>query len=490
MSNKHLLPLHTNSANESPLDLTVKRSDMDSNDPNNYLQQSFTATIATLNNPLSDYTPYQQNNPGVYYENNGPFSQIYDVNSSIYPSSTSQNLNIPPPSSFSAPSSPVHDVNSRQFQHGATNSSILPKKRKNLWRPYDKSALRRDSFSDDKETDSGSESGSNSSSDQEFKTPETPLDPMKRRKRNMLKYAEEHMDDFHNNFNNQQSHDTSSQMKSSSAMENNDISVPSSSDRSIDTYVPSVDVPDGSDVREHVISGMKKRDIFGWSIKLAKQSENVNMAVSDGPNVCQDGDKTYFELQTVRKNSSSEDLSQISHKENPVKQGNLTSTSPRQQNTKQSSSTTRRSGANKKAAKEVEKENSRNVSSNRVYIQRRDNVIESYDETENVPKKLETEKKLSLIDLVQEIEADALKQDKEEADKTHKRNMGIVKLLEQCNHVKLQALDYLMSNVLIQEKGQSFKNKNETVQKMLNGDKIGKVSMLDVVELQVEMGLN
>ncbi|XP_053375363.1 uncharacterized protein LOC123534875 [Mercenaria mercenaria] len=494
MSSNRLLHMFTNSSAESPLDLTVKRADMDPSGPTDYLQKSFTTTIATLNNPMTDYSSYQQSSSGGYYETDEQYSPMYSdsVTSPMYTTpedspSSSQNLNIPTPPSLSAPSSPVYDGNQKQYDQSSTTSSILPKKRKNLWRPYDRAALGVP-VSGEREGDSGSDSGSNSSSDQEFKTPHTPMDPMKRRKRNMLQYAEEHLNDHQNKFSVTQSNTSSSQIKSTSAAEYNDVIVPLPNN-SIDTFVSSRNVNENPDVREQVISGMKKRDIFGWSLKLSKPPEDVNTAVPGKPTVCQDGDKTYFELQTVKKNSP-EGCVQNTNSDIPVKHG-ISKVSPsKHQQSKNAGNGGRRNSAIKKQTKEVGKENNKNASCNRVYIQTKDNVIESFDETQNIPPKEETKEKLSLIDLIEEIEADALKQDKDEVEKTHRRNMGIVKLLEQCNHVKLQALDYLMSNVIIQEKGPSFKNQNETVQKMLKGDKIGSVNMLDVVELQVEMGLN
>ena len=473
---------------ESPLDLTVKRTDMDPNTPTDYLQKSFTATIATLNNPMTDYSAYQQNTSGAFYETEEQYSPMYSENVtppmySIPQDSISscQTLNVPSSTHPSSPSSPGYDVNQKQFDH----SSILPKKRKNLWRPYDRTALGVN-VSVEGEGDSGSDSGSNSSSDQEFKTPKTPMDPMKRRKRNMIQYAEEHLDN--NKFCVSQSTTSSSHTKSKSAECYNNAIVPSPS-KNTETFVSSRNLNDDTNAREQVISGMKKRDIFGWSLKLSKPPEEINTAVSGRPNVCQDGDKTYFELQTVKKNGT-EGLVQNINIDVPVKQGISKSSPPKnQQHSKVTGS--KRNTTSKKQTKDIEKENNnKNLPSNRVFIQRKDNVVESYDETQNVPTKEETKKKLSLIDLIEDLEADALKQDKQEVEKTQRRNMGIVKLLEQCNHVKLQALDYLMSNVLIQEKGPSFKNQNETVQKMLKGDKIRSVNMLDVVELQVEMGLN
>jgi hypothetical protein len=460
---------------------------MDSNSSNDYLQQSFTATIATLNNPMVDFSTYQQNNSGGFYEPEEHYSPMYSesVTPPMYTipqgsPSSNQNLNVPATVQTSAPSSPVYDVNQKHFEH----SSILPKKRKNLWRPYDRTALGIN-VSGEREGDSGSDSGSNSSSDQEFKAPKTPMDPMKRRKRNMLQYAEEHLDD--NKLSVKQSNTSSSHIKSTPADELNKVIVVPSPTKSTDTFVSSRNANDNADVREQVISGMKKRDIFGWSLKLSKPPEEVDTSVSSRPNVCKDGDKTYFELQTVKKNGF-EGSTQSINVDVPVNQGISNGPSPKNQHSKTNSG--KRNTTSKKQTKDNEKENNKNSPSNRVFIQRKDNVVESYDETQNVPQKEETKKKLSLIDLIEEIEADALKQDKEEVEKTKRRNMGIVKLLEQCNHVKLQALDYLMSNVIIQERGPSFKNQNETVQKMLKGDKIGSVNMLDVVELQVEMGLN
>lgn len=489
MSEKQLSPSFTISSSESPLDLTVKRPDMD---PNTYLQKPCTATVPQ---PYTSqgYSTYHESDASRYFETDESYTPMYttDVSPPIY-GTPQGSPSSPHTMNISEPPSRVYSANQRRYDQVTWNSSILPKKRKNLWRPYDsRKALVMPSVNE-KDGESESDSGSNSSSDQDFKTPHTPMDPMKRRKRNMLQYAEDPLNyNNGNTFNEGQSCSSSSQMrmKASPVSQFNNAPI---SDHTCN-YAMSRESTDNSVKQDKLIPRLKNRDIFGWSLKLTKPPQDVSVEsdtdAGDSPNVCKDGGKTYFELQTVKQNNPIERSTQSINRNTPVKQEN-SKYNIQKQNAKQTGSQGKSNTAIKKQSNETETNIRRNSPSCRVYIQRRDNVIESFDETQNIPPKKEAKKTVSLIDLIEEIEADALKHDEDEAEKTKQRNNVIVKLLEQCNYVKLQALDYLMANVLIQDKEPSFKNKNETVQKMLKGDRIGSVNMLDVVELQVEMGLN
>lgn len=490
MSNR-LIPLYPGSATETPLDLTVRRSDMDPCDEHVYGEPSYDMPSVSVTPPTPDYyNQYQPNGyyvtadqytPNMYVPGNHPqystemINQHVNAGYSLGSTSAPTNLNGPP--------SPGYETSHSPTEMTGYNSSILPKKRKNLWRPYDSKGHR--GIPMEHEMDSGSDSGSNSS-DQELKIQESLEDPVKRRKRNMIKYAEEHMDK-RETFVKPKPQTVSSQSMCPTVTMTSVMNNPVKTHEPVTSYMASSSKGGYRDeAREKLISDIKKRDVFGWSLKLSKPSEDFGS--SDGnQTVCQDGEKTYIELQTVRTSNS------------PGKQ-NQSHTQDTNDNNKEQSpqkllnainSQGKRSPGSKNKKKNSDKEKEENFVSKTVYIQRRDNVIESCDETKsNAKTNVETKKGVSLIDLIEEIEADALKKDQEEVEKTKQRNANIVKILEQCNHVKLQALDYLMSNVLIQDKGPTFKNKNEKVQKMLKGDKISSLNMLDVVELQVEMGLN
>lgn len=492
MSSDRLPPLVSPSSPERPLDLTVKRSDMEPSGDNNAYNPThqYSQSMTTVYSPTSTDYIQSHNEQCGYYDPNQPYQCVYNSDAS---STSSANLfqppteTIPTQTAFYA-SPPVQDYNQMSYERDPSSSCVLPKKRKNLWRPYDSRAAAGNAVPPqlEKDGDSLSDSGS-SSSDQEFKTPATPMDPMKKRKRNMLRYAEEQFDNSkENNMCVGQSSCSSSQ---SSVVQPptvyNNTAMPSQTS-SLSSYTPSHGPSDETESRDNLISDFKKRDVFGWSLKLQKPPEDVTNRVNlntESNNVCKDGDKTYIELQTVKKNS--QEKSSDSKVLSSSTASKVVSASP----SHAKKSMKKNNSPNKNAKPDVLLENENNSAGGRVFIQRRDNVVESVDETQNVPEKGNTKKTICLIDLIEEIEADALKREALEED-TKQKNNNVVKLLEQCNFVKLQALDYLMANVLIQDNGPSFKNKNETVQKMLKGDKIGSVNMLDVIELQVEIGLN
>lgn len=488
MSNNKLLPLY--SAAETPLDLTVRRPDMDHCDNSAYDDAQYGMPSVSVTPPTPDYSAYQQYQPNGYYstaDHYTPNMYVTGNHPHYNPEMMNQHVNAgyglattSAPSNISSPPSPGYDTSQSPTEMTSYSHSVLPKKRKNLWRPYDSKGHH--GIPPDHEMDSGSDSGSNSS-DQELKIQESLEDPVKRRKRNMIRYAEEH-----NIMNKRETktkpHSGSSHTSPSSTMTSEIEKDVNKMNESVASYMTSSNKGGyREDSREKLISGMKKRDVFGWSLKLAQHLED---STDNNQTVCQDGEKTYIELQTVRTSNSPDKQSQgYSQDTNENKDH-----SPNKlMNAINSQGKRSPGGKNKK--KNSEKEKNDNFVSKPVYIQRRDNLIESHDETQSVKNKnCETKKGLSLIDLIEEIEADAKKKDQEEVEKTKQRNANIVKLLEQCNHVKLQALDFLMSNVLIQDNVPTFKNRNEKVQKMLKGDKISSVNMLDVVELQVEMGLN
>ena len=494
MTTNRLLPLYTASTVETPLDLTVRRSDMDPCDEHVYDDSPYEMPSVSVTPPTPDYSAYQPYHHNTYY----PTPDQYTPNMYVTPNHQHYNPEMcnphvpagytlghtPAPQAISGPPSPDYDTSQSPTEMTGYSSSILPKKRKNLWRPYDSKGNR--TLPLDHDVDSGSDSGSNSS-DQELKIQENLEDPVKRRKRNMLRYAEEHNMDKTETFSKPKPQPESSHVSPTLPMTSEmDKDVNKINDTMTSYMASSGKGGYREDSREKMISDIKKRDVFGWSLKLSKPLEGVE--TSEGSQtVCQDGEKTYTELQTVRTTNSP---GKPSHTQGHDTNGNKEQSPQKFINAINSQG--KRSPGSKGKKKNSEKEKSENFVGKTVYIQRRDNVIESYDETKDKKVKgMETTKKgLSLIDLIEEIEADALKKDQEEIEKTKQRNANIVKLLEQCNHVKLQALDYLMSNVLIQDKGPSFKNRNEKVQKMIKGDKISSFNMLDVVELQVEMGLN
>lgn len=493
MSTNRLIPLYTVSPPETPLDLTVRRSDMDPCNDHVY-DDSYEMPSVSVTPPTPDYSAYQHYQPNGYYSTADQYTPNMYV-TGTQPQYNPEMVNQHPgytglghtsaTTSISDPSSPEYETSQSSTDMGGYSSSILPKKRKNLWRPYDSKGNQ--SMPLDHEMDSGSDSGSNSS-DQELKIQESLEDPVKRRKRNMLRYAEEHNMDKRETFTQPKPQPESSHVSPTVAMTSDvDKDVNKMNERMTSYMTCSGKSSYRDESREKMISDIKKRDVFGWSLKLSKPLEDVDPS-GGSQTVCQDGEKTYIELQTVRTSNSPGKPAQC-----PAQDTNGNKDQSPQKLITAINSQGKRSPGSKNKKKNSDKEKNENFVAKPVYIQRRDNVVESFDETKsNNSKNAETSTKkgVSLIDLIEEIEADAMKKDQEEIEKTKQRNANIVKLLEQCNHVKLQALDYLMSNVLIQEKGPTFKNKNEKVQKMLKGDKISSVNMLDIVELQVEMGLN
>ena len=57
------------------------------------------------------------------------------------------------------------------------------------------------------------------------------------------------------------------------------------------------------------------------------------------------------------------------------------------------------------------------------------------------------------------------------------------------NSDKLQSLDYMILTTLMQSEDQPFKARNNHIHEIIRGEKRGKLCLMDLVELQVEMGL-
>lgn len=501
MSKEHPI-LFTLSGTDSPLDLSVKKTEMDPSEKGVSEHRDFSLKAPMRSSSLPhqlDHLPNESDQRPIFGENMYP-----DQHSFYSLASTSNTDGRRTNSSPGFQSSSEKRYSGSPRPSGSPNfddeSGILPKKRKNLWRPYDSQSRMDDN---DKDSDS---SDSNLSSDHEFRiplTPPPPADPIKKRKFDMLRYAD-NQDAEVEDVRTQSPSDHVMYSKADAVEHEGNRYVPVESGQSgIDEALSKAQLSllsNFPESREKMISGMKKRDIFGWSLKLGSPVENLKSEVGD--TVCQDGEKTYFELQTVKKGPSS-DTSISDTKQDTSKTDTNVSvkTSPRSQNSHKQASSPKRNKVQALNAKnqtlkdESDKENSSKDSENlvgkKVFIHGRDNTIESHDETQNVSKKSNTSKGLSLIDLIEEIEADALKEDKAQNEVERQiKNRRVAALLKQCNYVKLTALDFLMSNVLIEDTEQKRNTKNANIQKMLNGDKINSVSLLDVMEMQVEMGLS
>ena len=486
---------------DTPLDLSVKKPDMDSRTPppphskENHPAFSGKAPLRSTSLPKNlDYLPMNAEQRPVFGENKySDHQSFYSIatgsnaaekrshSSPVFQSGTEGYVEMPRPSV-----SPNFDY----------ESGILPKKRKNLWRPYDSKAKMDEN---DKDSDS---SDSNMSSDHEFRVPFTPTppsDPIKKRKFDMLRYADGQSPETDS----MRTHSPEDHVAFSKDGGPNGFAVESDLDNSsgqvgITEALGKAQMSlmnNFPESREKVISGMKKRDIFGWSIKLSGGAENVETVtetVNCPDTVCMDGEKTYFELQTVRKGpvtnqpepagdtnqpaaTTKSVISPVSHKVNssPIQSPSQTSNANQQNLTNNN-------------------EKNANLVGKKVFIYGKDSTIEAHDESKKVTnKKSDTYKGLSLIDLIEEIEADALKEDKIQSEKERQiKNRRVAALLKQCNHVKLTALDFLMSNVAIEDAEQKRNTKNANIQKMLNGDKINSVSLLDIMEMQVEVGLS
>lgn len=511
MSNK-LPVLFTLSGTDTPLDLRVKKSDMNSSDAPEC--PTFISKTPVRSSSLPhhlDYFHTESDQRPVFGEN------MYSDHQSFYSLASSSNSDGRQASS--APGfqgSPEWQYSENPRPSGSPNfdpeSGILPKKRKHLWRPYDSQSKMEDN---DKDSDS---SDSNMSSDHEFRVPLTPplrADPIKKRKFDRLLYEENqdteidnvraHSPPDHMVCNKDEALEHEGNTYVPVASDPNDASGNSGMNETLSKAQLSL-LTNFPESREQMISGMKKRDIFGWSLKLSSPEEKVKNAKLDNSacldTVCKDGEKTYFELQTVKKGSTSDDNTsdskQDTNKTDTIKSATVSPRSP--QSLTQASSPNRNkvqalNAKNQTLKDESNKENTSNDSESlvgkKVFIHGRDNTIESHDETQNVSKKSDTYKGLSLIDLIEEIEADAVKEDAAQSELERQiKNRRVAALLKQCNYVKLTALDFLMSNVLIEDTEQKRNTKNANIQKMLNGDKISSVSLLDIMEMQVEVGLS
>lgn len=492
---------------ETPLDLSVKKNDMDPSPDSEYPIFSEKSPMRSSSLPHRlDCLNTDSNQRPVFGE-----SMYSDHESFFSLASASSNAETRSSSSpaFIGGSEGHFLENPRpsvspNFDY---ESGILPKKRKNLWRPYDSQSKMDET---DKDSDS---SDSNLSSDHEFRVPYTPppVDPIKKRKFDMLRYADNqdqgsdmmrtHSPEDHVMFTNDNVIEHDGNRYVPVEADPNDLTGHSGINEALSKAQMSL-MNNFPESREKMISGMKKRDIFGWSLKLSSPIDNagnVTETVHSTDTVCQDGEKTYFELQTVRKSPTSDNAVSESKKDTSKaessKLGKVSPRSPKSQNKASSpnkNSCQSVSGNADVVQNESTKENRDSLVGKKVFIHGKDNTIESQDETKNtMNKKSDTCKGLSLIDLIEEIEADALKEDKAQSEKERQiKNRRVASLLKQCNHVKLTALDFLMSNVLIEDKDKTRSTKNANIQKMLNGDKISSVSLLDVMEMQVEVGLS
>ena len=496
---------------DTPLDLSVKKTEMDSQPPHqtNLEYPAFSGKTPIRSASLPQNLDYLQ----IYADQRPVFGEnLYSDHQSFY--SLASESNADGKRSHSSPGfqsggeglyveNPRPSV-SPNFDY---ESGILPKKRKNLWRPYDSRAKMDEN---DKDSDS---SDSNMSSDHEFRvplTPPPPSDPIKKRKFDMLRYADSqspeadtmrtHSPENHVTF----SKDGGVDLEGNGYVDMGSHPDNSSGESGINEALAKAQmslVNNFPESREKIISGMKKRDIFGWSIKLSGGAESVESIKETGnclDTVCKDGEKTYFELQTVKKSpvsNNSEIKTDTSQREmaNAAKPASRSPSSHKQDSSPTKPSSQTPINVNKQKLKnESNKENSDTLVGKKVIIYGKDNSIEAHDESSKVTnKKSDTYKGLSLIDLIEEIEADALKEDKVQSEKERQiKNRRVAALLKQCNHVKLTALDFLMSNVIIEDTEQKRNTKNANIQKMLNGDKINSVSLLDIMEMQVEVGLS
>lgn len=451
MASNHLPPVYPTSGTETPLDLTVRRSDADRR--TEITQHS---TVPKSRSTMSSPPP-QPYTSGDLISLESYAHHIYMTASNrlLFPGNYSQynsnhlNRISPLDVSGSGHMTSLFDFNREgDFRY---KSLTLPKKRKNIWRPYDSNGRR----CGHEDHDSGSDTDSNSSS-HNLGGAENLEDPVKRRRRNMLKFADGHGKET-NKVNKRVSHVRS---PNSSAASTHTVTA---EDRPKSKHTGATDNFQGhSDDKK--TSGVSHKTLFRWSPKTAESADNDVTSV------------TQTDVDQERK---------------PLKAGCPVYSGRSDEKPEESGTEvwTRQAKTFLRDSYDNSKTDNDSVKSDKTET----NIgIDMPKLDKKEPKKIneETKKGLSLIDLIEEIEADAMKKEQEETEKTRQRNANIVKLLEQCNHVKLQALDYLMSNVLIQDRGPTFKNRNEKVQKMLKGDKITSVNMLDVLELQVEMGLN
>ena len=355
----------------------------------------------------------------------------------------------------------IYDINnSTDLRHKALT---VPKKRKNIWRPYDSNGKR----CAHPEYVSGSDSDSNSSS-LDTTVGDNLEDPVKRRKQNMLKYHDRHGGKEHVRVNRRFPH-VKHHMSSNHTVTDATLD---ESHKTTSTSGP-IALQGNSDDAHTSSVYRRRRNMYRLSPNLVESAEND---VTSATELTSSFEARHRDFDDRTKShrlplyTGSDDDESVETREHFI-QGNTTRGN-------------RRDEDERNEFHESEAEGDIAISKDTEGKSDSDSEKSDGKEGKKVP---ETKKGICLIDLIEEIEADAIKKEQEEVEKTKQRNANIVKLLEQCNHVKLQALDYLMSNVVIQDSGTS---RNEKVQKMLKGDKITSVNMLDVIELQVEMGLN
>ncbi|KAL3858267.1 hypothetical protein ACJMK2_012863 [Sinanodonta woodiana] len=475
MAGHTLIPMAAHGLKEIPLDLSVRKGDDDDG----------ILSMASHTNVASQLTEVYQtaviNAESAEFQTDGLYAK--QIPSSV---SNCSNLN-----AFST-------------------SAILPKKRKNLWRPYDVNG-----FEMDRDLDSIMSDSSNSSQEQDntsdSMTVTNKMDPIKRRKLEILRY--------------------SCYERSSSpviAKESNDgresvagfETVGTCSDISIksDTIIDDDNEKSSSkfnhlysplfESRERLMSGLKKKDIFGLSFRIAPQpsfsihrkEDNILPSPKSEDNniVCVDNNKTYFQLQTVKKPSTN------------TKQASSHAQGSHIQLYGSSKGNTTRvnSGANLLICS-LTKNSPGETSSSSPIVQNRhstpivkSNRAKGDDTDENDKSQIKHASRVppevspkttfccTLRHLIQDIEEEEeIENARSNSVISDKTARNIAKLLQQCNSVKLTAIDLLMSSVSINGEERRYSPKSSRIQQMLNGEKPKMVSMLDIVELQVEVGI-
>lgn len=453
MASNHFPESFVVSTPEAPLDLTVKRSSINHQEvprtgslaskgatcpqipaTSSYSKVTREAGLPNTNHIHSHPCPKGDGNRYYLSKNSHYTSKPYNSFCSVVTSIKD-----------SAAHAPGFDINAlEEIDHSGI---VFPKKRKSIWRPYDNNGKRLMHMEND--MDSGSDTDSNSSSNHE------PEDPVKRRKKNMLRFAETQARESVAKTNRRFPHFTH-RLHSAPAGIEKGLGISS------ETSGGHFNSQDCSYING--TSGIFQPELYPRSFILTSPDSPLREFRGHAQERTE-VDKRSIHPRVFRHKDSRSRF--------PRKHENyIDGYEPLVGRTQVSSMEFPR--------KELKVSDHCQV----------DNVCDNPTEHEQKALKIETKKGVSLIDLVEEIESDAVLKDQEETEKTKQRNASIVKLLEQCNYVKLRALDYLMSSVLIQDRGSTFKNRNEKVQKMLKGDKITSVNMLDVLELQVEMGLN
>lgn len=498
----------TNLANgwsENPLDLSVKRPEMDSHFHSRGLpspwpnhtdivvtrQQNVYDISAGTINSCAPPTVECSTNHSSYYPNVQSLHSDYYDNSILYReremysnmSQSSGHISHAGPSSHM-----LHQPLSSSSLPGqclSYNRCLLPKKRKHLWQPCDGEVVIGASSEQYKNGDSSSDSVSSLSSDVEYKNGTASETVLKKRKCHWQSEGVIVASVAQGNV-----------IQSNLDTVNTDILTRGNEGikSGFTSVLAHAHFPETS---EKLISEMKKSDIFGWTLKPMQPDLVTNATVDDNNDdddgdddeyINQNGNKKYFELQSFKKHNASDSVIGSTLLENHLKLEINHEVHPNDQML-QSVKLDDSNMSDSDGRIKLKESNVINVDSKRISSRRYDNVSENFDEAQNKLQSKDAKKGLSINDLLEDIETESLKNGNAEIDSSDRTKRNVIKLLQQCNHVKLQALDYLMSNVLIDDLHKASTNRNQTIQKILNGDKIKTVNMLDIVELQVEIGL-